>query len=365
MMTSLLVAFAGITRPVTAMALALPVAAIVWPRLRSARGWRDVAVSGAAGLIICAVVPVWNHAVLGSWTTVPYAEYSARTFPFDMPTWKTNWAPPPRDIPPDFVALADVQRELYRERSVTRVPAVVVERIDAFGSAALPAGVAWLRFLAPLGLVLAGGAGWVALASALLLVLAHVSMPHPPEWTIYYLDVFPVVAFGAVLAVAHAVAWLARRRAEVAATVTHAGPRVAAGAAGVLLAGAAVWWRPPSVDSKGWMRDEMYFRAGLCALPAGPKIVFVHRRRDASPHHSLVDNDPRWARSDTWIVRDWDPERNRALIAAAPDRALYYYDEHAGWLARMNRDGTPTHEGVVNVLRTDLQTGRSLVCHAA
>jgi hypothetical protein len=90
--------------------------------------------------------------------------------------------------------------------------------------------------------------------------------------------------------------------------------------------------------------------------------VFVQQRADASPHHSLIDNDPRWKTSDTWIVRSWTADRNRALIAAAPERATYFYDENAGWLARMLPDGTPTREGVVNVLKVDLAAGQGLTC---
>jgi hypothetical protein len=46
----------------------------------------------------------------------------------------------------------------------------------------------------------------------------------------------------------------------------------------------------------------------------------------------------------------------------APGRAAYYYDERAGWLARMGRDGEPTREGVVNVLAADRSAGRGIAC---
>jgi hypothetical protein len=76
----------------------------------------------------------------------------------------------------------------------------------------------------------------------------------------------------------------------------------------------------------------------------------------------LIDNDPRWTTSDTWVVRYWGSERTRALIDVAPDRATYFYDEKAGWFARMGRDGLPTRDGVVNVLKVDLEKGRALQC---
>jgi len=359
-LVSLLVAFAGISRPVTAMALALPLVVILWPRLRQAAGRRDALAAALAGALICAVVPFWNHAVLGSWTTVPYAEYSARTFPFDMPTWHTNWSPPPRELPPDMNALGDAQRVPYQQRTLAGLPAVFAQRADRLGVAALPRGFGVLRILAPIGLLLAGGAGAVALGSALLLLLAHLTMPHPPEWTIYYLDVFPVVAFGAAILLVRGVAFVMRRAPAMAPGA--AGQNMAMVASAIFVALGATWGRPASADTNRWMKDEMYFRAGACALPAGPRIIFVQRRNAASPHHSLVDNDPRWARSDRWVVRAWTPLRNRALMAVAPERAAYYYDENAGWFARMNADGTPSRDGVVNVQRVPLEAGHDLAC---
>jgi hypothetical protein len=306
-------------------------------------------------------VPVWNHAVLDDWKTVPYTEYSARTYPFDMPTLATNWAPAPRELPPDMVALGDVQRLTYEGRSVAQFPRLFVDRLNELAKAALPTDLRALRFLAPIGLLFAGGAGAVAFASVAALLLFYITMPHDRLWTIYYLEVFPVVAFGAVLAL--------RRWAELAAAgvrsfaslPTHA-PLFAIILGLALLAGGLTRWLPQRVDDHAWTRSEIFFRAGVCALPPGDKTIFVQPRPDASPHHTLIDNDPRWDRSDTWIVRAWDTARNRALIDAAPNRAAYVYDEKAGWFARMERDGTPTREGILNVLRIDLAPGRGYTC---
>lgn len=359
--TSLLVAFAGITRPVTAMALALPLPFVFWPRLRTAAGRRDATVAIAAGLVICSIVPVWNRAVLDSWTTTPYAEYSARTFPFDMPNLRVDWSPPPREIPPDHQALADEQRRPYERRTVAGMPREYWQRLKQLGGAAIPYELHELRYLAPLGLLAAGGVGLVALASALLLLLAHITMPHSLNWTIYYLDVFPVVAFGAVIALARAGA-VARDRLPSLARLRRFLPGAALAAGLALLAAGGTRWAPQDADNDGWMHREIFFRSGLCALPPGRKMVFVKPRLGSSPHHILVDNDPRWDRSDAWIVRAWDTPRHVALMAAAPDRQAYYYDEKSGWFSRMNRDGTVEPEGVIHVVRADHSKGRGIRC---
>lgn len=359
--TALLVAAAGLTRPVTAILLAAPLVAVLWPRWRTAAGRRDTGIALAAALPVCALVPLWSHAVLGSWTTTPYAEYSPRTFPFDMPTLDTDWSPPPRELPPDFEALASVQRRPYEERSVGDLPRLLLRRLDRLGVAALPFQLSEVRFLAPLGLAAAGGPGLIALASALLLLLGHLTMPHPLHWTVYYLEVFPVVAFGVVLAARWALERL-RPHAPTLARLARFAPVAALALGLVLLAYGATRWAPPPVAENGWMREEVAFRSGVCALPPGEKIVFVHRRPDASPHHMLVDNDPRWRASDAWIVRSWTKERHRALLQAAPERDAYLFDQASGWFVRMNRDGTPDSVPLLHVLQTDRRVGRGLSC---
>jgi hypothetical protein len=356
--TSLLAACCALTRPATAAALALPIPFIVWPRLRTAIGRRDALVAGVIGLALFAIVPAWNNAVLHDWRTVPYTEYSVRTYPFDLPTLNTDWSPPPRALPPDMQALGDVQRKTYEGRSVAVLARDVVSRMDAAAKDALPGGLSWLRFLAPIGLLLAGSLGIWALASFVLLVLSHILMPHEREWTIYYLDVFPVVAAGVVLAVRAALYQLAAVRNAPLMRGSSAG--VAVGAL-LILCGQLVW-RAPRVDDHAWSTREVFLRSGLCALPDGPKTVFVQARPDASPHHGIIENDPRWDRSDTWVVRYWDSTRTRLLIDAAPERVPYFYDEKAAWIARMGRDGIPTREGVLNVLRMDHRLGRSYKC---
>jgi hypothetical protein len=130
----------------------------------------------------------------------------------------------------------------------------------------------------------------------------------------------------------------------------------------LLLTGGSLWRSEP-IDNGNWMQREMLFRALVCALPPGEKIVFVRPRPAATPHHILVDNDPRWRASATWIVREWTPDRHRALMEAAPERAAYIYDESAGVMALMNRDGTASAQSVLSVRdAVSASAGRGLWC---
>jgi hypothetical protein len=339
----------------------LPLPFVIWPRLRDFTRWRTTMIALGAGLVICAVVPVWNHAVLDSWTTLPYSEYSARTFPFDMPGTHTNWSPAPRELPPDIVALGLEQRQQYEHRELNALPKTFVARANAVAASAMPHKFGELRYLAPLGLIAAGGAGLVALASGVLLLLAHLTMPHPINWTIYYLDIFPIVTFGVVIAMKKLLELVERSAPHAPILMKHR-HAMAIGTGCVLLVAGGTVWRPAGVDGNGWMHREILFRSGVCALPAGAKIVFVLPRTGSSPHHNLVDNDPVWQKSDTWIVRDWGAERAQTLLRAAPARAAYYYDEHSGWFTKMTPAGMPGPVRVLHVLATDHRLGRGLTC---
>jgi hypothetical protein len=260
-----------------------------------------------------------------------------------------------------MVLLGEAQRRAYAERTLQSLPGAFVRRLNDTGRAAFPPVLAALRFIAPIGLLFAGGAGAVALASVVLLILLHMTMPHDSSWVVYYLDVFPAITFGAVIALRRWLDAAARSTAVFSAFEARGAGVAMLFGLGLIYCGQTLW-APPRVGDHSWMSREVFFRSGICALPPGPRIIFVKPRPEASPHHSLIDNDPRWQTSDVWIVRSWEAQRNRALIESAPGRAAYIYDENAGWFARMGRDGVATHEGVVNVLKVDREPGQSYTC---
>jgi hypothetical protein len=90
--------------------------------------------------------------------------------------------------------------------------------------------------------------------------------------------------------------------------------------------------------------------------------VFVRWQPDTNPHHLLIDNDPRWQSSQTWVVRAWTDDRHRALLAAAPEREAYLFDAASGWFLRMSRDGTRAADRVLHVLDADQRLGRGIEC---
>jgi hypothetical protein len=169
------------------------------------------------------------------------------------------------------------------------------------------------------------------------------------------------VAFGGVIALARGIDVAARRVPGLASSTRHA-PWLALATGMLLLLLATTVWEPNRRDMSPWMQAEIDFRSGVCSLPPGDKIVFVQRRPDWSPHHTLVDNDPRWRSSDVWVVRAWTPDRHRALMDAAPDRKAYLFDAMSGWFVDVRHDGTPGSRRILHVLDTDRRLGRGIEC---
>jgi hypothetical protein len=77
-----LTAWMGITRPLTAVAFAVPVAVVVLAGARSRGGFRPLLAAAAAGAAVLALLPLWSRASTGSWSTLPYTHYSRVYFPY-------------------------------------------------------------------------------------------------------------------------------------------------------------------------------------------------------------------------------------------------------------------------------------------
>lgn len=320
------VGWLGVSRPVTGIALALPIAVVLlvraW-RMRALPGWRPAALLGIA---ICSLVPYWSWRTIGSATRMPYSEYSREYFPWDMPGFVRDTSAPRRMLPPDYVLLARATGVNYIDHRAARIPEYLVRRSarmasDATGHWASPA---WI--LAPIGLMLVGGSTAIfVFSSALLLFAAYTLMPHTPEWTIYYLELFPLVAAAAAYAFARA---------------TRTGIRSIALLANVafvaLVVGNVTHWpeqrRYKSIPSARQRMAQVLLRE----LPDPRAVVFVRRDERLSPHFTLWDMLGPPDKTPTWVVRDLGLVANQQLLTHAEGRAAYILDERAMTLSAWN-----------------------------
>lgn len=246
---------------------------------------------------------------------MPYSEYSQEYFPFDMPGFTRDTSPPRRPLPPDFVALGAAVSADYAPHRPSRIPAYLVQRSanvlsDAIGRFALPAAV-----LVPIGLaVLGGGIAALVVSSTALMLLAYTLMPHPPTWTLYYLELFPLLAAAAAVALTA----LARR-------VRRVWPVVAIGV--VLLVGNLSQWPTQRVLKATPTARQRLAQLMIAELEDPRAVIFVRRSPALSPHFTLWDILGPPATTDTWILRDLGAAADRELLQSAGGRRPYLLDE--------------------------------------
>jgi hypothetical protein len=175
-----------------------------------------------------------------------------------------------------------------------------------------------------------GVEGWFAIGTALLLTILYLSMAHPLDWTVYYLEIFPLVPFLTALGIsAIAVALRAPSGRMMRPVASAWGPRQSLGIALIVL---VLLW-PASADTRyahRWQKiAQVYqrsFRRLVATIPEPRAIVFVRYGQGHDPNHSLIANDPDVANARLWVVYDRGAQ-NAELAALAPTRATYLFDE--------------------------------------
>lgn len=345
------IAWMGITRPVTAIAYALPITAVVLTDVVRSRDWRPLVRPLVVSLAIVAIIPLWNARTLNDWHKLPYSEYSAVYFPYDMPGFGVNEAPPQRELSPDMQEFARVFKSTHYGYTPAVLPATFAERWIAIASELLHGWRLGLVVFTLLGLLVIGAEGWFAVGTSLILTLLYLSMVHPLDWTVYYLEIFPLVPFLTAMGISAVAVAIRAPNGQMMRPVAGAwSPRQSLAIA--LLVLALLW--PASADTRyahRWQKvAQVYqrsFRRLLATIPDGRAIVFVRYGEHHDPNHSLIANDPDVANARFWIVYDRGKE-NAALAALAPDRATYLFDEktfsmHREQFQLAARDVAPAH----------------------
>jgi hypothetical protein len=250
--------------------------------------------------------------------------------PFDHPGFGTTDAKAERPLPPDMQEFTKQFVAVHATHTRDKLPAIFVDRWhalfnDAFRGWRLP-----LSLLALVGFVVLGAEGWFAAGSAVVLTLLYLAYAHPAGWTIYYLEIFPLLPFLTALGIWTIASTLASPTLRVGPRLAREwGPRQALGTAFVFL---ALLW-PATHEVRYARRLEatiqsyhVDFRQRTAEIPDKRAIVFVRYAPWHNVHTSLIANDPDLADARLWVVYDRGPE-NAKLAALAPDRAAYVYDE--------------------------------------
>ena len=318
------VGWSAITRPLTALVYAIPVGVVVLRRCYTRQSWRDLGLALALGTGLVAVIPLWSARTTGDWRTTPYALYARLYFPFTLQDR------PERPLPPDMERFEEPLKDLVRSHTLAALPGELAQRIGQIGSDLWHGWRAVFLPFAVLGLFALPMAARWALATAALLVLAHLTFAHYPGWSLYYLELQPVLALltglGLGVAAPRVDAWLGPGRLTWLALIvcTAAVPLV------VLDLRAS---RRTLEHRQDYVRG---FAALVQQIPASKAIVFVRYLPTHNVHVSLIVNEPDLARAHAWIVYDRGAD-NARLLALAPDRTPYLYDEATNSLSALAR----------------------------
>lgn len=326
-----LIAWGGITRPVTMIAFAIPVGCIVLWALWKRRAWMDGAAALPLALAICAIVPIWGHAVLGKWGTNPYGYYQEMYFPIENPGFGVDGTAPLRSLPPDMAKFNAYARPMHEVHTTANLPRVLDARLRELGSG-MWGGNYFLYLLAILGALVMSAEIAVALGTCALVIVGYLTIAHQPYWLIYYLELFPVLAFLPALGL-----WqLVTSVHELAARRVTRSNQLSVSMV-LVVTGLVAWFSPGVLDSfSQWHRQiaiapdyQESFQGLVARIPDKKAVVFVRYAPDADVHRSLTTNEPDLSSARVWTVHDLGAQ-NLKLLQAAPDRVPYLYEELPG-----------------------------------
>lgn len=317
---ALAIGWGAITRPLTMLALAVPIGVVVVRDVVRLRLWRDFGLAVVAGTAILAILPLWSAQTTGSWKLSPLAQYRRDYLPFDKPRFGADTTAPRRLATMDPVILAAYRHylEMNREHTVDALPLIATQRavylvirfFQGFRLLLLPFAIA---------AVLVGGTALrFAALSGLLVFAAYLTYAYPPDWSLYFLELTPAIAALTAVGVWHAALRIHSRDARA---------KLAVALASVVMFFVSIpaigQWRR---QHHGMGRFTREFATSVRQLPTRPAIVFVKYSPRVSFHVAVVRNVADLARAPVWIVHDLGA-RNQALQQLAPNRATYYFDE--------------------------------------
>ena len=328
------IGFGAITRPLTMLAFAIPVGVVVLRDVIARRAWRPLAAAMVLGTAIVALMPLHNSRVTGTWRASPYARYTSLYLPFDHMGFGLDSTPAQVALPADMQDLSAYFGNAHAKHTARRLPAIALQRVravlnDMGGPPALAAAT-----LVVVGLVGAPPAILFATGTVVLLLLAHLPYAHFNNWTLYYLEAFPVVALLMALGVAR-VGRLLLGAAGDAADASRRLDLLLSASALVLLCVLPFRVHAARREHLGNAAAQLYFHQLLADVPA-PAVVFVHYGPRHVSHYSLIQNPADYDTAPYWIVYDRGAE-NAELLSKAGGRTAWIYDEERGAITPLTR----------------------------
>ena len=336
------VGWMAITRPLTAVAFAIPLGAAVLALSWRHASWTQLAAAVAVGVGILAVIPVWSSHTTGDWRVTPLMLYTDQYMPYDVPGFGLRERPLLREASPEIACFEGSYGAEHRGHVLSAIPAKVYARTSEVLRAFFADRRRGLLVFAALG-VLASPLelGFIA-ATCVMLVLAYATYAHTVTWTVYYLETQPACALLAAAGVWLVIAAVARRldRAPGIAAAPLRESRLARWCMLVLVVLAI----PATVGGVEMVRHfksigdlpHRLFRQAVDALPEARTIVFVRYAPGEGCQQNLIQNYPPLATARAWIVNDRGSDDAR-MLRAAPGRAPYVFNVPTGTMQPLSK----------------------------
>jgi hypothetical protein len=329
------VGWMAITRPLTAVAYAIPMSVAVVSVAFQRREWTQfIQYVATVVAIVSFIVPI-NEAVGGKWYTMPWTVWAHEYAPSDRLGFGISPKLPERQLPTDMSEFNSYFAPIYAHHTPDTLLATFLNRSrgvveDMFGG--------WRSLFLPfaaVGLIISRKYVLTAVLSALLLLGIYLGYAHAP-WTLYYIEIQPTLAFLAASGIWRIITLIEPQAParhwetpsiDAAVTTTSAFVALMLAAAGLYnLATVAQRTR----DTKRHrMATQRLFAERAQALAESRAIVFIRYGPGHNAHRSLIANEPDLTRASVWFVYDRGDD-NRRLLNAAPDRLPYMYDERTG-----------------------------------
>jgi hypothetical protein len=342
-----LVALAGavglcaITRPVTAVALVLPVGVVMMREIYRARALKPLLMAVLTGTCIVAILPLHNRMTTGDWRLTPLVKYSREYLPSDFPGFGLDSTRQVAPLPPD---LEQIRREFFdirRQHTTAALPETLAHRTLRSMTIVVSGWRFGLIVFVLIGAIVMPAAGRFGFGMSLGLLLAYSIHSHRPQWSQYYFEAAPAYAFAVAAGIWGVARWVIGGAAVLQRRVlwSVAEPRAAVATlvTAIALAIPGAVGTPTIVAARH--ADLLYHRRFAEALAVvsrqSPKaILFVDYGQTHNPYWSLVRNVPDLANAGTWVAYDRGVDDLR-LMRLAPDRRGYIYHADKGLLTRL------------------------------
>jgi hypothetical protein len=323
------------------LVFAIPTGVVVLVRVWRRRSWAELAKPFGVGFVCLGIWFLWCQRTTGSFLHTPWELYRRMYIPDDTFGFGLTGQHPLRALNPDMAAFNEWVMSAHQEYTRAALPSQLRERVIAIAANMWATRVVLLP-LAALALITTGAALWFALGTTVLLVLTYLLYAHAPQWSVYYVEIQPVLAFATAVGWWRLASVIANRRPSWQLRST---PDVTPNAVFAVLASALLLLpyatRMVPYAAAGVVQEHEYhrdFRTLLERAPGDHIMVFIRYARGHSPHMSLVTNAPVLSEARAWTVYDLGAE-NLQLMRLDPHRTPYLFDEAHRALIPMDSTG--------------------------